>query len=430
MSKPVVSVVKFNDPYLSLKEAIDLCDGLKGLNKSDKILIKPNLVEWYMEESFPPFGVVTTSAVMFALVRILTEEGFRNLTIGESTVLPLGTKGRDVFKALGYEKLREDYGVELIDFKEEKHEGVDFDELKFFIPKKVLEADKIINVPVLKTHAMCKVSLGLKNLKGCIDAKSKKLCHGKEVDLHHTFSRIAEKLPVALTIIDGVYTIERGPTYIGEAFRKDLLIASTDIYAADVVGAEILGYGAKDVPHLEFHAGRNGLSTDIADIEIKGDIDSHKTHLEWEHVWTEDGTGPIYFKLFGITGLTVRKYDNTLCTGCVDRWSTAINLLATSFKGKPFDNIEVLNGKKMLSEGGFNKTVLFGKCVCDANKDNPNIKKAIPIRSCPPDIEKFIALMSEEGIEFDFEASLKFRQFLFDRYKGKEEFDFSLFTAQ
>ncbi len=89
-----------------------------------------------MEESFPPFGVVTTSAVMFALVRILAEEGFRNLAIGESTVLPLGTKGRDVFKALGYEKLREDYGVELIDFKEEKHEGVDFDEFKFFIPQK------------------------------------------------------------------------------------------------------------------------------------------------------------------------------------------------------------------------------------------------------------------------------------------------------
>ncbi len=77
--------------------------------------------------------------------------------------------------------------------------------LNFSFPKKVLEADKIINVPVLKTHAMCTVSLGLKNLKGCIDAKSKKLCHGKEVDLHYTFSRIAEKLPVALTIIDGVF---------------------------------------------------------------------------------------------------------------------------------------------------------------------------------------------------------------------------------
>jgi len=46
-------------------------------------------------------------------------------------------------------------------------------------------------------------------------------------------------------------SIERSPTHIGKAFRKDLLIASTDIYACDVVGAEILGYDTKDVPHLE-----------------------------------------------------------------------------------------------------------------------------------------------------------------------------------
>jgi len=277
---------------------------------------------------------------------------------------------------------------------------------------------------------MCKVSLGLKNLKGCVDARSKKLCHGTEVDLNYTFSRLAEKLPVALTIIDGIYTIERGPTYIGEAFRKDLLIASTDIYACDVVGAEILGYGAKDVPHLEFHASRNGLSTDIADIEIKGEFDSHKTRLEWDHVWNEEGTAPAYFKRLGITGLTVKKYDNTLCTGCVDRFVTAINLFATAFKGKPFDNIEILSGKKMLSEGGFDKTILFGKCICDANQHNPKIKKAIPVRSCPPDLKRFISLLSEEGIEFNMEAFLKTRQFLFDRYKGKEEFDFGLFAAQ
>jgi len=38
--------------------------------------------------------------------------------------------------------------------------------------------------------------------------------------------------------------------------------------------------------------------------------------------------------------------------------------------------------------------------------------------------------MSEEETEFDIEAYLKSRQFLFDRYKGKEEFDFKLFAAQ
>ena len=70
MTKPVVAIVKHDDTYKSVKEALELCDGLKGFSSSDKILIKPNLVAWDFDLPYPPYGVITTSAVMFALVQI------------------------------------------------------------------------------------------------------------------------------------------------------------------------------------------------------------------------------------------------------------------------------------------------------------------------------------------------------------------------
>ena len=87
MSKPVVSVVQFVEPYQSLRRALDLCGGLEQLRKNDKILIKPNLVSWDFDLPFPPYGVVTTSVVMAALVRILAEEGFNSITIGEGPLM-------------------------------------------------------------------------------------------------------------------------------------------------------------------------------------------------------------------------------------------------------------------------------------------------------------------------------------------------------
>lgn len=194
MSKPVVSLVNFTDPRESVRKALELCDGLAGLDKNDKILIKPNLVSWDFDLPFPPYGVVATSAVMSALVSILYEEGFRRLTIGEGPLMIPKTIGRAMFTVLGYNKLQEKYGVRLVDFNEEKFEKVNFDGLKLALARSVLEADKIINLPVLKTHNQCLVSLGIKNLKGCLDRKSKINCHGREHDLDHSFPRIPGKL--------------------------------------------------------------------------------------------------------------------------------------------------------------------------------------------------------------------------------------------
>lgn len=428
MTRPVVSIVKHTDTYTSLKIALDLCDGLKGFSQNDRILIKPNLVAWDFDLPFPPYGVLTTSAVMFALVQLLHEAGCTNLAIGEASLGGTGSMTGKIYEVLGYDKLREQYGVELIDFNQEPFDDVDVGGFKLSIARKALEADKIINVPVLKTHNQCKISLGIKNFKGCVDRKSKKYCHHRDQELEHIFPHIAEQLPVALTIIDGIFALEKGPGHSGKAYRKDLLVASTDVLACDVVGAALLGYNAAEVEHIKYFAQRNGGGIELAGIETRGEpVVEHAQFLDYSWDWTEENTMPLGFKKRGITGLAIRKYDDSLCTACSKAFNPVLILFMSAFKGQPFPNVEFVSGKRQEASPGFDKTVLFGKCAYQRNKDNPNIKKPIFIKGCPPDLQEFQRLLKEEGIECDYNEYIKYRHYIFSRYKAEDGFDMTLF---
>ncbi len=429
MTKPVVSIVKHNDTYNSIKEALELCDGLQGFSKQDKILIKPNLVSWDFELPFPPYGVLTTSAVIFALVQILHEAGFNDLTIGEASLGSFGSTTERIFQVLGYEKLREKYGVNLIDFNKDEFEDVDVGGFNFSIARTALEVDKIINIPVLKTHNQCKVSLGIKNLKGCLHRKSKKFCHARDENLEHMFPRIAEVLPMELTIIDGIFALEKGPGHSGKAFRKDILAASRDILACDVVGAALLGYDAGEVEHIKYFAARNGGSIELPELETRGEaIADHADFLDYTWKWTEDNTMPAGFQKRGIKGLALRKYDDSLCTACAAAFNPVLLLFMSAFKGEPFPGVEFVSGKRQDASPGFEKTVLFGKCAYHRNKGNPNINKPIFIKGCPPDLKEFQKLLKEEGIHCDYEEYVKYRHYIFDRYLSKEGFDMELYV--
>jgi uncharacterized protein (DUF362 family) len=432
MGQASVSIVKVTEVYQSLQESLKLCDGLAGLKTTDKILIKPNIVSWDFDLPFPPYGVVTTSLVISALVRILAEHGFNDLTIGEGALPSLSPKGEAIYEALGYKKLQERYGVKLVDFYQDEFISTDYnDGFKLDIAKAALNADKLINVPVLKTHNTAKVSLGIKNLKGCLSKKSKQYCHGVgDEELSQMFPRIIEKLPVALTIIDGLYTLEKGPGPTGKAFRKDLLIASRDPLACDLVGAAILGYPAKDVEHLVYYANKHGYSLDLSDYDIKGEkVEDHQEYVDFDWEWSEDNTGPAGFDKRGITGLAVRKYDSSLCTGCSVQYNPMLILLSSAFKGEPFPNVEIVCGKQQMAAEGFDKSVLFGKCACHNNKDNPNIKQAITVWGCPPDLSKFVELMGKEGIVCDYNDYVRYRHYLFARYKEQDGFRLTDWTV-
>jgi uncharacterized protein (DUF362 family) len=384
-----VSLVKFDDSLDSLRRAIELCQGFEELGRNDRVLIKPN--NCFRHKIMPPYGMVTTSKVIDGLVQLLLEHGCKDISIGEGAIIgifdelePYTKRG---FKGTGIEKIAEKYGIKLIDFNEGAFHELDLGGVKVKVSRAALDTDFLINVPVLKTHFQAKTSLGFKNLKGCLSKDSKKRFHiSKRLDI--LICLLNEAIKSDLVIIDGIYMLERGPeTLVGVAHRKDLLIASPDIFECDVVGATILGIDPAQVDYLKEFAQRHSRSFDISAIQIKGeDIESLKEQLEWRFEPDKELLTPAK-----ITGLSAPYPGQTLCSACGATLALALSIFGKDNPGMDFGGAAFYYGLGLKPGGDGQKVLLYGDCAVKSNKGLQNV---IRIEGCPPTLTKtLLALM-------------------------------------
>jgi len=437
MLKSVVAIVRYEKPLDSVRKVVELSLGLEHLPANARVFIKPNIVFWTRVVTFPKWGVITTSRVIEDMVVLLKERGIDDITIGAGSITmdPKDRKTQShAYETLGYGVLRKRYGIKCINVFERPFEKLDLGEgVKLNFNTDILKSDFVVDLPVLKTHAQTMVSLGIKNLKGMIDVPSRKRCHNADPgkDLHFWVSRLADKMPPMFTLIDGIYTNERGPNVDGRMLRSNLLVASADVLAADFVGARMLGYRPSEVPHLVHAAQKRGRPLDMSGIEVVGEsIDDVTTSLEYMFPYNEEGTLPVPLDKMGIKGVAYRKYDLTLCTYCSGVTGVILSAIARIWKGKPFEDVEVLNGKVMKPTPGMKKTILLGKCMYRLNKDNPDIQEMIAVKGCPPKSKQIIDAFHQAGIEIEpaiIENMDQLPGYFMKRYKGKPEFDESFF---
>lgn len=439
MSKSIVAIVRYKNPLDSVREAVELSRGLEHLPPNPKVFIKPNIAYWTRAVPFPKWGVVTTSRVVEDMVVLLKERGVDEITIGEGRVT-MDPKDRETsahaFETLGYSVLRKRYGVKYINVLERPFEKVDLGAgviLNFNTD--ILCSDFVVNLPVLKTHAQAVVSLGIKNLKGMIDINSRKKCHSADPvrNLNYMIARLANKLPPSFTLLDGIYTIERGPAYDGRARRSNILVASSDVLSADMVGAKILGYDPSEIPHLVHAAQDRGRPLDFSDVEVVGKkIEEVASHHEYAFAYNEEGTLPRAMEKMGIKGLSYPEYDLSICTHCSRLNGVILFAIAQAWKGEAWDNVEVLTGKVMKPTTGKKKTILIGKCMYQANKDNPDIQEMLAAKSCPPSPKAVVKALHQAGIKVNpaiFEHIDKAPGFFMGKYEGKPEFEEAFFAV-
>ncbi|CAO0823857.1 DUF362 domain-containing protein [Desulfarculales bacterium] len=434
-----VALVKYEKPLESVARAVELGGGLSRIPAGAKIFIKPNIVFWTCKVPFPKWGTITTSRVIEDLVRLLHDHGAGQITIGEGMVLGKADDKETAlhaFETLGYNKLKQRYGVQVIDVFQRPFEEVDLgDGMGLSFNQDIMHSDFVVDVPVIKTHAQTMVSLALKNLKGMIDVKSRKRCHSADPqrDLFHWIARLADKMPPVLAVLDGIFTSEYGPAFDGVMHRSDLLVASWDLLSADMVGSRLLGQDPAQVPYLALAAQRRGRTLDLLDVEVLGERleDLAKPHA-WSFAYTEDGSLPLPMAKKGIKGISYYKYDSSLCTYCSSINGVVLQAVASAWRGEPWNNVEVLTGKMMQPKGGAKKTILLGKCMYQTHKDNPVIQEMIPIKGCPPQPEQILKALHQAGImaEPALFANLEaLPGFFIRRYQDKPEFDENLFRV-
>jgi len=139
------------------------------------------------------------------------------------------------------------------------------------VPRTILDAEVLINVPVLKIHSLTLVTLGIKNLHGIVSDADKLYAHD------YRDSHIAEKLVdilqlarPALTVIDGVRGLEGDHADLGRSVDFGAIFASTDTVAVDAVASAAMGIQPFEVDTTRI-AHERGLGVgDLAEIEVVG----------------------------------------------------------------------------------------------------------------------------------------------------------------
>ena len=240
----------------SLQKGLEAIGGLESLiGKEEKlsvvttvegeenILLKPNLVRSAKRER----AVVTDPEVMDALITILQENGYENISCGDSC--GLGTP-EGIAKEAGLKEVLEKHNVPLKDFL--TSERVETADGKFLmIAKDALDCDALISVSKMKTHALERITGAVKNQYGCISGVYKKLGHTQYPNAEsfaHMLIELNQKVAPRLYICDGIVAMEgNGPTS-GDPVSMGVLLMSTDPIALDTVFCHLVNLDPSYVP--------------------------------------------------------------------------------------------------------------------------------------------------------------------------------------
>ncbi len=222
---------------------------------SARILLKPNL----NNDLNSLTGNSTDLRLMRALIEALQARGYRNLTIGDGPNFGVRRLGIDVFRRLAVDRLAALYDVECVDFNYDHGRPVELlGRRKTQIAVTCLEADYIINLPRLKTHAEAGLSLACKNLIGCTVGINKKRAHD---DLPRAIVRLNQVLKPQLHIVDGLVVMEGNGPGDGLPRELGLLFAGRDPFLLDAAVAQLVGMAPGMLPHLVV-ARQEGLISD------------------------------------------------------------------------------------------------------------------------------------------------------------------------
>jgi uncharacterized protein (DUF362 family) len=319
MNRALVSITKtdsaddFESVDRAVSESLKLIGGLETVITSGlSVLIKPNVLFTIDYKT----GAVTNPHVVRSICRSAKKAGARDITIAESSVI--GCKTTDAFDASGYTELAREEKVELLDLKKAKTlymgipNGVIFRRIE--IPEVIMKADVIINVPVMKTHDMLPVTLGLKNMKGVIKDKDKKRFH--VWGLEQSIIDINKLVLPQLTVIDGTVAMEGlGPVH-GTPVNLGVIISSFDTVASDTVASSVMGVDPAKVRYIQLAAQQGLGCADLSRIEVCGaSIEQVKRPFLLLSLDIEK-----YEREYGI-----RFHESGACSGCRQTIYTLLN---------------------------------------------------------------------------------------------------------
>ncbi len=279
-----LSQKNYNQPEIdnAVKKIFDYFGGVeKFISPGEKVLLKVNLVSGHEIER----RVTTDPSIVRAVAKLILEHGAKPF-IADST-------GVDNFKTsaekAGFMKISEELNIECKELTNPvdlpiKNSDTAFHKIQ--VSKFVIEADKIINLPKLKTHGQMYLTMGVKNMFGCIPGRLKAGWHYNVGLNREKFASllldIYQNINPCFTILDGVIGMQGdGPTS-GEPYEFGIIAGTQDALSMDFHLCKMLGAKFEDYPLWLAAKKRN-----MPECELNYD------DVEWYDPSVDESTSPL-----------------------------------------------------------------------------------------------------------------------------------------
>ena len=224
------------------------------------VLLKPNV--------FAPRPAPTTTDP-----RVVVGEG-RSISTAKYRRGANSTK--QCFEAVGMRQAVENAGFEIVYLEEDEFCEVEVPNAQVLhtahVPRTILEADVLVNLPVMKIHSLTTVTLAIKNLHGIVSDYDKLYQHCyRDLALARKLTDLLRIRPPDLNVLDALVGQEADHAADGRPVQMGLIMASTDAVALDAVAGSAMGIDPEEVDTTRI-AGEVGLGeADLAGIEVVGE---------------------------------------------------------------------------------------------------------------------------------------------------------------
>lgn len=248
----------------SLETLLEPLGGMGAFVKpGDRVLLKPNL----LTGSRPTKECVTRGEMVYCVAKMVQAVGGKPF-MGDS---PAFGSAKGVAEANGYLPLLEQLNIPIVEFNGKRYQTVSEELNHLRLSKQAMEADVVINLPKIKSHAQLTMTMGVKNLFGCVPGKMKAWWHmeaGKDAN-HFGLMLVETARAIApdLTIVDGIIGHEGNGPSGGEPRELGVLAASADVFACDRALIEIVNVDPNIIPTITASQ-RLGLCPELADIHF------------------------------------------------------------------------------------------------------------------------------------------------------------------
>jgi uncharacterized protein (DUF362 family) len=270
MEKSIVSIVKGTDAEAMVRAAVDHLGGITSvIRPGSTVVVKPNAGH----EGAPESSVNTSPEVVAAVIRLVKQAGPARVILAEASAIGCDTMA--CLESSGIRKAAEEAGVdEIRDIKSDPDlikkdiASPTSDIRQVQLPRFLLEADHLVNVPIFKSHVSMVFSCALKNLKGVVQDVHHYVMHC--TNLAAAMMDLGDIVRPDLTVVDMIRPMEGFGPHSGTPVDFGCVVAGRDMVAVDATACRMAGLDLEKVEY--FSAAREkGLGTfDPERIEIRG----------------------------------------------------------------------------------------------------------------------------------------------------------------